>query len=327
MRKFWLVYTACLLFPAFSAGAESFRALVTGNLEISLEQIEGTALPLNYNHSVLIRLGKDIRFFRAIELELSAPQIWLSYRGSLAMALYAELDSVPAAGVADLEARRIAFEPLPNKLNIVYQIPIRSSHGLKTTPYASVLAGTALPSSFPLLFRLMPIIKGMSEELETMIFQFSIKPILSDEGAVKISPRYPEQLKGKPFTVLIDDVLVENLAEERLLKEGEHHLVVLSDDYRNESRRFVVERAKTLDLTIELQDPTPLIIFEGPQNARIFLDNTPVPRQGEPVPSEPGVHEAKFQVGDYTIIKTLSVQRGKTYRVALAVDINVIESD
>ena len=121
--------------------------------------------------------------------------------------------------------------------------------------------------------------------------------------------------------------MIENLADERLLKEGEHHLVVLSKDYRNESRRFVVERAKTLDLIIELQDPTPLIIFEAPQNARVFLNNAPVQREGEAVPVEPGTHEAKFQVGDYTLIKTLKIQRGKTYRIAMTVDINVVESD
>jgi hypothetical protein len=111
------------------------------------------------------------------------------------------------------------------------------------------------------------------------------------------------------------------------LKEGEHHLVVLSEDYRNESRRFVVERAKILDLIIELQDPTPLIIFEGPRNAQIFLDNVPVPRDREAVAVEPGIHEAKFLLDDYTVIKTLNVLRGKTYRVALAVDLTIQETD
>ena len=67
--------------------------------------------------------------------------------------------------------------------------------------------------------------------------------------------------------------------------------------------------------------------FEAPENARIFLDNAPVLRERESVPVEPGVHEAKFQIGDYTVIKTLTIERGKTYRVAMAVDINVLESE
>lgn len=320
------VVTLIFFLAAFPVQAEFFRALVAGSLEASLDNSETAALPLTYNSAVLIRLGNDTRFFRGIELELSAPQLWLAYRDSLAMAVYTELAPVPAAGVADLDGQRLAFEPLPNKLRMVYQLPLRTAHALKTTPYATVLPLAHSPS-FPVLFRLMPISKGLSDELETIVFQLSVRPILSDEGAVRLSLRYPEQMKGKPFIVLIDDVLLENFAGEHLLKEGEHHLVVLSEDYRNESRRFVVERARTLDLHIELQDPTPLIVFEGPRNARIFLDNTPVVREGEPVPVEPGAHEARFQVGDYTVIKTLIIERGKTYRVALAVDINVQESD
>jgi hypothetical protein len=327
MIKPALFLTLALILSPFQAGAESFRALVAGALEISLDNPSGASIPLGISHAALIRLGGETRFFRGIELELSAPQAWLAYRGSLAMAAYADLNRHNLQGTADIEGRRIAFDPLPNKLQIIYQFPIRAAHGLRATPYAAVPAGVTYPASFPILFRLTPVIKGLSEELETMIFHLQAKPILSDEGAVRLHPRYPENLRNRPFTVLIDDAVIENITEERLLKEGEHHLVVLSEDYRNESRRFVVERAKILELTIELQDPTPLIIFEGPENARIFLNNKPVSRERDPIPVEPGVHEAKFQVGDYTIIKTLTILRGKTYRVALAVDIDVRESD
>jgi hypothetical protein len=174
---------------------------------------------------------------------------------------------------------------------------------------------------------LMPIVKGLNEELEKMQFRFTAKPILSDEGAVKLVVRYPEQLQGKPFTVLINDIRVENYAEEWLLREGEHHLVVLSEDYRNENRRFMVERGKTLDLVINLQDPTPLLVFEAPENARIFLNNNPIPRGLNPVAVEPGIHEARFQIGDYSLTRTITVQRGKTYRVALEVGIDIQESE
>jgi hypothetical protein len=323
--KSWYGFVVFFIFFSLQAEAESLRVLIAGNLEISQDKSAKASVPLGYNGSALISLGEDPRFFRGIELEIAAPQLWLSYRGSLAMEVYADLDKVPAPGIADLQARRIAFEPLPNKIQIAYQIPLRDSHGLRSSPYVSVLAGFVAPGSFPILFRIIPVIKGLSEELETMIFQLSVKPILSDEGAVRLNYRYPEQLPGKPFTILIDDTLIENPAGERLLKEGEHHLVVLSDDYRNESRRFMVERAKVLELTIELQDPTPLMIFEGPENALIFLNEKPVSASLGPVPVDPGLHEVTYQVGDYTITRPVTVQRGKTYRMALSVDITLSE--
>jgi len=322
-----IVFITCVYLSPVPARAESFRALVTGSLDLSASGPEGSAANMGTGDSVVVNLGKDTRFLRGVELELTAPQDWLAYRGSLAMQIYADLDRRPSGGTNDLEGRRVAFDPLPNKVKSVYQIPVRPQHGLRTSPYATVLPVPVLPSSFPVLFRLTAIIKGMSEELENMTFSLSAKPILSDEGAVKINYRYPQQLRGRQFTVLIDDVVIENLAEERLIREGEHHLAVLSEDYRNESRRFVVERAKTTDLLIDLQDPTPLIVFEAPENARIFLNNNPVSRDGGPIPVDPGTHEARIQIGDYVLTKTINVQRGKTYKVALSVGIDINESD
>jgi len=316
-----------LLSPAIALQAESFRTTVEGSIEISPDKPAGGNISLGINSSALITLGNEKRFLRGIEIEISAPKTWLGLRGSLVMAVYNNLNPKTASGVADIDGRRIAFDPLPDKLQIVYQIPLRQSHGLRTTPYITVPASVTPVDTFPLLFRLMPVIKGIQEELENMNFNLTVRPILSDEGAVRLIPRYPPQLRNKPFTVLIDDTVITNVSSQYVLKEGEHHLVILSEDYRNESRSFIVERAKILDLIIELKDPTPFIIFEGPQNAQIFLNNTPIPRKGEPIPVEPGQHEAKFHIGDYTVTKTLTIQRGKTYRVALNVGLTINEED
>jgi hypothetical protein len=307
--------------------AESFRALVSENVDLSSSSPEGSTVSIGSNDSILVNLGKDIRFLRGIELELTAPPGWLAYRSSLAMLVYADLDHQPSRGINDLEGRRVIFDPLPNRVKAVYQIPIRSQHGMRTSPYAVVLPSSVLPSSFPILFRLMAIVKGLSEEVENMVFTLTVKPIFTDEGAVKISYRYPQQLRNRQFTVLIDDVVLENPAEERLIREGEHHLVILSEDYRNESRRFMVERARTTDLVIELQDPTPLIVFESPENTRIFLNNNLVSRDSGPIPVEPGTHEARFHIGDYILTKSINVQRGKTYKVAVSVGIDIDEND
>ncbi|MDR3341778.1 MAG: hypothetical protein LBT14_03130 [Treponema sp.] len=307
--------------------AESVRVLITGNLVVSQDNPTGVSIPLSYVGSTIISLDKEVRFFRGVELELTVPQTYLAYRGSLAIAMYADLNSTPDFGIADIEGRQISFELVPNKIQTVYQIPLRSFHGLKTTPYVSVPTDIIAPSSFPILFRLMPVIKGLSETIESMFFTLHVKPILSNEGAVRIAFRYPEQLQGKPFIILIDDVVIEHPGEEQLLKEGEHHLVVLSDDYRNESRRFLIERGKILNITIALQDPTPLILFEAPEDVRIYFDNELLVNTVQPHPVEPGTHAVTFQMSDYSVTRPLTVQKGKIYKVALTVDITISESE
>jgi len=316
-----------LVLICFRTEGEPIRALIAGTHRISLTETEGVTVPLSYVSSSLILLEGDTRFYRGIQLELTTPQNFLAHRGSLAAALYGDLNRTPSIGTADLECRRLGFDPLPAKIQTIYQIPLKADHGLRTSPYATVLTGVLDPSSFPLLFRLMPVIKGISDDIENMVFNLVVKPILSDEGALRLNFRYPDNLSNRPMTVLIDDEVIENPGEERLLKEGEHHLIILSDDYRNQSSRFVVERAKILDLAIELQDTTPLLIFEYPEETKVYVDNVFLPNPKIPYPVEPGLHEVQFQISDYTITRPVTVQKGKTYRVALSVDVNIAVSE
>ena len=307
--------------------AEPLRVFIAGEIDISLDKPEGTTVSLSYTDTALIRLRGDLRFFRGIQLDLTAPQSFLAFRGHLASVLYADLNGVPQPGIADIEARQISFEVLPDKILNTWQIPLRTSHGLRSSPYVTVPAGIIPPASFPMLFRLMPVIKGISEEVEKMVFHLQVKPILGNEGAVKLSFIYPQQQPRRPVIVLIDDEVIEQYEEELLLREGEHQLLILSENYRNQSRRFMVERAKVLNLQVELQDPTPLLVFEYPQGARIFVDSKQIFDAQTPYPVEPGIHEIRLEMSNYSIIRSLAVQKGKTYRITLSVDVSITENE
>jgi hypothetical protein len=320
-----------IIFAGVPAGfSEELRVLFAGSLEASQGSKAPVSLP--YNGSALIFLGEDRRFFRGIELEIAPPPEWLFHQGSLVLAAYAGLSrlppELPRPGAAlDIAGERFLYDPLPGKLQIVYQVPLREGHGLRSNPYTAVSPSLIPPSSFPILFRLLPAIKGIDTELEQMRFRFSVKPVLGDEGAVRINFRYPKQLPNRPFTLLIDNHAVALPVEELFLKEGEHHLHILSDDYRNEDRFFLVERARVLDLSIELQDPAPLLFFEAPAGTAIFLDGGPVEETLEPVLAEPGPHVVRFQMAGYSITKNIQVQRGKTYHIVVTMDVELTESD
>ncbi len=316
-----------ILFLCGVAGAEAFRTIVAGRIDVSAAESDGASLPLSFIDSAVIGLGGDDRFIRGVELELRIPQAYFKYRGSLALVFYAGMDHVPASGVADLSAKRVGFEIMPNKLQSVYRIPLREGHGLKASPYVTIPTPIVPPATFPMLFRIFPVIKGMPEEMETLRFQLIAKPILSDEGALRLSFRYPEKLKDKPITVRLDDAVLDLPTKELFLKEGEHHLAVVSDDYRNESRRVMIERGKVLDLAVELQDPTPVVSIEAPENAAVYFDGQMVADPRSPLSAEPGEHEVRFSVGDYSVVKPITLRKGRVYRVALSIDVIVSEEE
>jgi hypothetical protein len=313
----------CAVWPLFG---EDIRVAITDIAEVSKDKSAGIVIPLGYNDSAAVTLDRDVRFVRGIELELTAPQIWLAHQGSLAAVLYTSPNKNPAKGTMELEASRLRMDVLAARIQTVYQIPVRKNHNLRNIPYATVLP-VVLPAEFPLVLRIMPVVKEISEDVQNMRFQLTVRPIVSDEGSVRVNVRYPPNLQNKPYTMLVDDRVIEHPQEELLFREGEHRLMLISNDYRNESRRFVIERGKNIELNITLQDLTPLLIFEAPDNARIFLDNVRLTQTSVPKAVEPGHHEVKVQVSDYTIIKSVYVQRGGTYRISFTVDLVVQEED
>jgi len=328
------VVATVFLYLLFSgtAGAESFRTIIAGKLDISSAHQENKTLQLGYIDSAVVVLDADRRFLRGVELELKVPQAYQKYRGSVAIALYTTTpalpaSSLPASGVADVQADRVGFELLPNKLQVIYQIPLRKDHGLKASPYVSIPTSVLPVSAFPLIFRLLPVMKGLPEELEGMKFQLSAKPLVTDKGALRLVLKYPEKLKDRPFSLLIDDDVIDDPSREQILTEGEHRAAFISDDYRNESRLFVIERGKVQELVVELKDPTPVVSIEAPENAAVFFDDTLIEDPTQAFNTEPGEHVVRFVVGDYSILKSLTVRKGRTYRVSISIDVDIAESD
>ena len=320
-----LFAVACILSILTPLGAESFRTTLKDSLEISATQPKGKSIAMTYIDSVVLTLPQGTTFLRGIEIEFKVPQIYLKYRNSVGLSIYRGPKEIPKSGVVDFQLDRLAFEIIPAKLKAVYQLPLREGHGLKTSPYVTVPTGIIQPQTFPLVLRLMPLIKGLSEDVETMEFILTVRPIIADEGALHLTIRTPDNLKDRPYTVLIDDEVVSNIQKEWMLKTGEHHLSIISDDFRNESRSFVIEQAKTQELNIELQDTTPVIQIEAPENTEVLFDDHVISKLYQSILTEPGQHTIRFQVGNYSVMKQLTVEKGKTYRIALTIDIEVKE--
>ena len=327
MRAAIFALLACLAGAPALFGFERLRPSVTDSMTLSADSPAGSSVWVRPGDSVLIRLEEDARFFVGVEIRISAPSGWPSSPAGLALTVHADLDRVPPSGLSELVARRALSEALPSRVHTVFQIPTRGDHGLRTGPYSIVPGETVLPDSFPALFGLAHVSGVLSAELAGMSFLLSARPILAAEGAARVSVRFPENLVGRPFTVLVNDRVIENLAEEIVLREGEHHLAIVSQDYRNESRRFVVERARVVSIVIDLQDAAPMILFDAPPGAQVYLNDAPVAHENGPVVVAPGVHEARFHFGGHTITRVITVHSGRTYRVALTLDVGVEESD
>jgi hypothetical protein len=322
MKKLQCILPALFALCFAPVTAETVKASLAGKLIVDTAKNEAVTVAFPESQAVILDIDGDVRFLRGVELELTSPQSAFA-RNSYALTFYRDVKEADET-LDEREAKPLYTENLAGKIAPVYQIPFRSDSGLRRTPYVTILPETLDETAFPLLIR---VTSAKTPSDETALFHLSARPVFSDEGAVKVTIRYPQLLRDRPVSVLVDDEVMEDMGTALFLREGEHQLLVISEDYRTESRRFFVDRGQTTDIFITLKDTTPLLLFEAPERALIFINNRRIIATDTPYPVTPGIYDIKIQVSDYTIIKTVQVQKGKTYRIAFTVDISVNETD
>jgi hypothetical protein len=310
-----------------SAYAEDLRTLVAGSAVLSSENPEGSRLAMGYNDAIAVSLSKDSSFIQGMEIELKVPAAVMALPGGFAYELWRKVDPLPEKSRFGYRGERIITQPLPSRASLVLQVPIRKDHSLKPGPYATLLPVVVEAKDFPFLFRLIAVSKGFSSEVENAQFQVRVRPILTDEGALGIRLRFPEgQGERTPIVVSVDDRKVDPSAL-LLLKAGIHRLHIASENYREENRSFTIEQGKILDMVIDLQDTTPVLLIEAPDSALVLLDGARIDHVTKPqMQVEAGEHSATCRIGDYTVTRKFTAYRGKTYRLVLAIDLQVQES-
>lgn len=328
------VSLAALLLAAagLSSQAEELRTIIAGTVVLSADASDGTKIPIAYNEAVAIALPRDNVFIQGFEIEVKLPSAAASMPGALAWELWRRVDPTPDKSRYGYDAERLVTQPLPARASLVIQVPVRKDHSLKSGPYATVIPTVAEAGDFPFLFKLYPIAKGLPPELENAQFQVRVRPILTDEGAIRLNIRYPEGGDRTGVTVTVDDKRIPegryiDGKEALVLKAGTHFLRVSSEQYRDESRTFTIEQGRTLELSVDLQDTSPLVIIEAPDSAQITLDGRKASGDGKTALTiEIGDHVVTCRIGDYVVTRKFTAYRGKTYRIVLAVDLQVQES-
>jgi hypothetical protein len=306
--------------------ASELRALIGGIAVVSAENAEGVRLSVGYDESVAVLMPKDSPFVQGFEVEIKSPQAVLATPGGFAYELWRRIDPEPDKKRFAYRGERIIMQPLPARAGYAIQIPVRADNSLRPGPYATLIPTVVAQRDFPFLLKLVPVSKGLSSSAEAAKFQVRVRPLLTEEGALSLRLRYPEGGGERyPVAVTVDDRKVDPSAP-IFLKAGSYRLGLSSEAYRDESRGFVVEQGKTLELVVDLQDTKPTLTIEAPDSAVVALDGQRVDHVARPTMAvEPGDHSATCRIGDYTLTRKFSAVRGKAYKLVLEVDLRVEE--
>lgn len=320
-RKYKLFFLL-IVFSAMLYG-ESFRVRKVFPIQISGSDTVEQAFTIGINDSVALFMPQDSRYLEGIEIKMQIPQEISAWRDSVACSLYDKIKPVPSEAQIDYSGTRIFVSALPPKLSWILHIPLSGTNSLKDNQYISKVGVVPNVKTGYTFLRFQPAMKGIPEETFNATLNLTIKPLLINKGMLALVVKPPANFDF-PYSVLIDDKPIEN-ASRLLLEAGMHTLNIQSDDYRAEMRSVLIEQAKTSELTIELKSLAPTLMVTAPDNTEIFLDDTPYKKTHTPTLIDEGEHRLRFIMGDYEVIRTLTIHKGKTYTANLSVDLKITE--
>ena len=327
-RAVQILFTAILLLGAASAGySENIRGKVVG----AVSSAEENTSRFRLEELVSIVLDDtDDSGNGAVELEIVIPPGIRRYRDSFSLYLYRQISPVPSADHISYYGEKIVSTVVPSLSKYYIQIPLKPEWESSPPQGTLALEDAVDPARFPLLLTILPVMKGIPGSVYATEFEITAKVLHLPMGSVEIA--LTESGTGEPVdpqfvSITIDDEPVDFPQQSYDLTPGIHTVSVVSSRYKDSHTRVVVEKGKTADVEIELENAYASFLLEAPDSALLFIDGnrSEVPR-GSSQKITPGEHTFTIKLDDYSMSKKMEFTEGKTYNISLFFDIFIQEN-
>lgn len=336
-----LIFSLVIAILGTSVFSEQFRIANLHTVSITNEIDSEASAILELNDAVAIFLPEERPFMEGLEIKMTIPEEMAIWRDCSACVIYDSLNQVPAEGQIDYNGQKSFFGVIPGKLSWYLHIPFVESEKLKTNQYTTKMENIPNLSDNYIFLRLQQIMKGMPDSVLESKVTVNIKPIFANKGIltlnIKDNSLYNDDFSEDDeentdntdsesfYSVYIDDIPQTGDLSQIFLETGIHNISVISEDYRTEVRTVRIEQAKITSLDIFLKSIEPTVFITSPEGTEIFFDEEPFLDIGKEVVVTEGEHKVKFIIGDYEIVRSITVIKGKTYKVNLAVDLQISE--
>ena len=314
MKRFACAYILlALLLPA---AAESVSGPYQTTLAVSSEATAETEIALEEIFGLAIE--GDPAFIKGFDIELRIPNGLAQYRDSFALYAYQGITPAPSQGVRRYSGEELGFSVLPPARRQYVRYLFSGEKEGAADPDIQYFKAPINIEKLPMLFTVLPVMKGIPNSLYREKITVIAKPVLKNLGVLTISMN-----NEFPVEVKIDDTIEKGPWNKIFLTPGLHTVSISSENYETVSKQVGIENGRIADISIELVKKVPKVSFEVPQTAVVFLDGKKILEPGKSIEITEGDHVVVVSIGDYSLTQALSIEAGRTYHIQLLMDIVV----
>lgn len=321
------VYSAFFfLFISLSSYAEDFRISKLHLVNISESSDFSSSITMGINDGIAINLPDKMEYLDGIELRFEIPEEIALLKSCCEFSIYDSLSPSAKIGQIDYSGNKIFRGVVPSKLSWIIQIPFSKENNLKSNQYTTKIGQIPDLTDKNFLIRLHSLINPSPSEIADSKINVTIKPIFSNKGKLYLNLKCPDE-NMESCTIYIDDYAynMNTLNKGIFLDSGIHNISVISEFYRTEVRKIRIDQTKETMVSIVMKSIEPTVLVTAPGNIKIYIDDELCHSIGKEFIISEGNHIIKFSLGDYEVIRSLNVIKGKSYKINISVDLQVHE--
>lgn len=334
-----LIFSFLLIAIAFtsfsSLYAETFRVAQCHVIELTEDASFAVTKKVGLNDALAVYIPEERLFLEGIEFKMEIPEDMAMWRDCCGAYIYDGIKPAPKAQQIDYSGSKIFFGVVPGKLSWILQLPLTKNAQFKTNQYTKTIEAIPSAQGNFVFLRLQQVMKGVPDEVMNAKIAITVRPILSDKGLLKIKlstlDATEPQTDGQDqnISIFIDNnaYLLQDAQKGFVLGTGIHNISVISENYRTEVRKVRIDQAKITDLEIVLKSIEPTVLITAPEGATVYLDDEKFEDLGKEVEISEGDHKIRCGIGDYEIVRSISVTKGRSYKVNLTVDLQISEDE
>lgn len=314
--------------------AQNLRGPVVGELAVEPAGDPATIV-LTIENIATVRLDGDPRLVDALELELVIPSILADFAGAIMLYVFSETArrSIDVAqNVYEFTGSVVFAEPILRAGKAFFYIPVREDAGTDASAAIKVAPAPLVPEDLPLAVSLVPVMKGLTEEVAVAEFMLTARPVTRKIGLVRLEFQYegdslydPGSLRSPEFSLYLDDEPTP-VSSELLVAPGLHSLRLESVKYEDKDITIGVDAGSTTNLVLPLVLSLATVNYTTPRGSGVFVDGEAVGEETGVFTLPPGEHTMVVVVEDYAVTRRFSVEERKTYTISLTMDIEVEEA-
>jgi hypothetical protein len=327
VKKLILVFLGLIfLGPGYRASADVIHGKITAVTQVGNGSEPSGSLPVRLEDNWGILLQEERDFLRGVEIQVNLPEEAGLYTGTYAVFVYKKVSPPPDKSRTSYQGSLLFFKVIEERRRLFLQLPLESLTGFTAAPDTYLHRTPLSAADFPLVFAILPIMKGIPEQAARALFHAEVRPLFKNVGKLIISVAGDEDgSELQDVTLYIDDKARPFSAGGILLEPGIRRIRIEKPGYADFSAALGIDRGKTALMEAVFLNRSSSLRINAPMGARAFLDGQAIAAEGTEIPVESGEHNLSVKLGDYQINKRFRVEAGKTYSASVFLDILINE--